>query len=63
MMPPGAGGASSQDEKLKRRKYKAFKFRADRDPEDWGELPPGAGPGRAEDLPARRAPEDEEYPW
>ena len=48
---------------LKRRKCKVFKFRADRDPEDWGELPPGAGPGRAEDLPARRAPEDEEYPW
>ena len=59
----GAGGGSSKDEKLRRRKYKVMRFKADRDPGDWGELPAGAGPGRAEDLPARRPPDEEDSPW
>ena len=60
-MAGGAGGAgSSQDEKLKRRKYKVFKFRADQDPEDW-EMPEAAGPGRAEDLKPLFTEDDDEY--
>ena len=59
-MAPGAGAGGSQDEKLKRRKYKVFKFRADRDPGDW-EMPEAAGPGRAEDLEPLYSEDDPEY--
>ena len=61
MMAPGAGAGASKEEKLKRRKYKVFKFRADRDPEDWGEMPEAAGAGCAEDLKPLYTEEDDEY--